>query len=311
MIQVTGSLAFDYIMDFPGKFSDHIMADKIHKINLSFNVSNLKKQYGGTAGNIGYNLSLLKVPVKITGVAGSDFADYKNFLKKSGVDTSEITIKKNKLSSSAFILTDLTDNQIISFYPGVMTDVKTLDVDKTTKLLVISPNNPSLMVYLSKEAKKLNLDFLSDPGMLIPSLNNLELKELIFGAKILIGNDYEMSLIKKRLNFSDQDLLNKVEILITTLGPNGSEIKTKNQMFKINPAKPKKVVDPTGAGDAYRAGFLAGFLNNFDLKTCGQMGSIASCYAVEIYGTTTHRFSLKEFSKRYQENFKESLQLSS
>jgi adenosine kinase len=309
MIQVTGSLAFDYIMDFPGVFSDHIMANKIHKINLSFNVSSLEKQYGGTAGNIAYNLSLFKIPVEITGVAGSDFADYKQFLSKSGVETREITIKKNKLSSSAFILTDKSDNQIISFYPGVMADVKTLSIDKFSQLIVISPNNPELMFNLAKQAKKINLPFLSDPGMVIPSLTNTQLKELIFGAKILIGNDYEIDLIKSRLKLSENELLKQVDILIITLGPKGSIIQTKDQKINVAIAKPKQVLDPTGAGDAYRAGFLAGLFKGMKLKSCGQMGATASCYAIEKYGTTKHRFSSKEFSKRYQQNFKESISI--
>lgn len=309
MIQVTGSLAFDYIMDFPGKFGDHIMPDKIHKLNLSFNVKTLKKQYGGTAGNIAYSLSLLKMPVGITGVAGNDFLEYKKFLEKSGVSVLEIDIKKDKLSSSAFILTDKTDNQITSFYPGVMEDVNTLPINKKAKFVVISPNNPKLMVSLAKECKKSKVPFLSDPGMLIPALTDTELKELIFGAQILIGNDYEIALIEKRLNLTDDQILENVNILITTLGHLGSIIKTKQETIKISPAKAKQVLDPTGAGDAYRAGFLAGLEKGFDLKVCGQMGSVASCFTVEKYGTTTHRFSLKEFEKRYQENFGSSIKL--
>lgn len=314
MITVTGSLAFDYIMDYKGLFSDNIMADKIHKINLSFLLSDLKKQRGGTAGNIAFNLTLLKSPVSIFAAAGNDFGDYGDFLKRQGVDTSSIKIVKDKPTASAFIMTDKTDNQIIGFYPGAMSnsaDYSLKDLKEKPEFVVISPNDPAAIIKFSDECRDLKLPFMADFGMQLPMLEKSQVKQIIKGAKILIGNDYEMALLSQKSKVKGQKLLEMVEILITTLGEKGSLIQTKDQKIEIKPGKATEVLDPTGAGDAYRAGFLAGFLKGFDLKTCGQMGSISSCFAVEKYGTTSHSFSLKEFCERYKENFGETLHLSS
>ncbi len=310
MITVTGSLAFDTIMDFPGKFSDHIMPDKIHQINLSFLVNTLKKQKGGTAGNIAYNLALLKSPVSILGVAGQDFSSYGEFLKHNGVDISSIKIVEDDFSSNAFIMTDLSDNQITAFYPGVMNPANKLSLDSIkTDLLIVSPNDPQIMHDLCIQAQNLNIPYLLDPGMQLPRLDKEVLLTMIGKAKILIGNDYEISLIGNKLQVTSNKLIEKVKILITTLGEKGSIIQTKDQKFEVATGKPKQVLDPTGAGDAYRAGFLAGYLKGLNLKTCGQMGSVAACYAIEKYGTTSHTFTVEEFCERYKENFGEKLKL--
>ncbi len=322
MITVTGSLAFDYIMDYQGVFSDHIMPDKIHTLNLSFLVNDLKKQKGGTAGNIAYNLALLKIPVSIVGAAGSDFSGYGQFLKNAGVDVSNIKIIPDKFSSSAFIMTDQQDNQITGFYPGAMSDNQSLSI-KTIQsdLVVISPNDPKAMAKFAKEAKDGGINYMMDPGMQLPALDSEDLKNMVEGATILIGNDYEISLLSDKLQVTSYKLLETVTILITTLGEKGSIIQTAGLSgspsrspgppgrWSIKAGKPNKVLDPTGAGDAYRAGFLAGYLKNLDLKTCGQMGSVASCYAIEKYGTTSHRFTVQEFCERYKENFGEELTL--
>ncbi len=310
MITVTGSLAFDNIMDFDGKFGDHIMPDKIHQINLSFLVNTLKKQKGGTAGNIAYNLALLGTPVSILGTAGSDFDEYSDFLKNAGVDISHIKIIENESSSSAFIMTDLADNQITGFYPGAMKYASSLSLEELqTDFLIISPNDPEAIVKLAKQAQSLNIPYMLDIGMQLPSLNPDDLGSIIKGSAILIGNDYEIALLKEKASLSEAQLLNQVKILITTLGEKGSIIQTKDQTIEISAAKPEEVLDPTGAGDAYRSGFLAGYQRNFDLKTCGQMGSTASCYAIEKYGTTSHKFSVSEFCERYEQNFGEKITL--
>lgn len=302
MITVTGSLAFDTIMDFPGNFSEHIMPDKIHQINLSFLVNTLKKLNGGTAGNIAYNLALLKQPVSILGAAGNDFTEYGQFLKNSGVDISKIKIIPDEGTSSAFIMTDLSDNQISAFYPGAMNKNATLTIPNSD-LVVISPNDPQAMVNFAKQCQDLNIPYMLDPGMQLPRLEAKDLKEMLKGAAILIGNDYEISLLCDKLQVTSDKLLETVKILITTLGEKGSIIRNADEVIEVAAGKPKEVVDPTGAGDAYRAGFLAGWMQKKDLKTCGQMGSIASCYAVENYGTTSHKFTLEEFEQRYKENY--------
>ncbi len=312
MILVTGSLAFDYIMNFPGKFVDHILPDKIHILNLSFLLETLRKEKGGTAGNISYNLGLLKTNVSVLATAGEDFKDYGIFLEKSGVDISSIAIAKKESTATAFIITDQNDNQITGFYPGAMSLDKSLkisEIKNRPELVVISPTDPLAMDNFVAECQRFQVPYLFDPGMQLPRLTNEQLLKGIEGAKILITNDYEMNLIKDRLQLTDDQILSLVEIMITTLGEKGSEIKTKTQKLKIKPAKPSKISDPTGAGDAYRAGFLAGYIRGFNLQTCGQMGAVAACYTVEKYGTTTHAFTLFEFCKRYKENFAKDLKL--
>ncbi len=320
MILVTGSLAFDHIMDFPGNFSDHIMPDKIHQINLSFLVNTLSKQKGGTAGNIAYNLALLNSPVSILSVAGNDFSSYATFLKEVGVDVSNIKIIEDQPTASAYIMTDKNDNQISAFYPGAMTKASSLSLNGIqTNFVAITPDDPKAMVKFAKEAKGLGVEHMIDPGMQLPALNTEDLKEMVNGATILIGNDYEISLLSNKLQVTSDKLVKQVKILITTLGEKGSTIQTAGLpdspsrspgppgRWQIGAAKLNEVIDPTGAGDAYRAGFLAGYLKGLDLQICGQMGAVASCYAIEKYGTTSHTFTMEEFKARYKENFNKEL----
>ncbi|MBL7159152.1 carbohydrate kinase family protein [Candidatus Microgenomates bacterium] len=324
MILVTGSLAFDFIMNFPGKFSDHILPEKIHTINLSFLVKDLRQERGGCAANIAYNLSLLGEKPAILGVLGNDGRAYKKWLKNQGVDVSMIPFIKTKRTSSGFIMTDLVDNQITGFYPGAMEENKKLKIKnkkhpkpeqvrlgadtlkfKKIRFIVVAPNDPKAMVNFARECQELNIPYLFDPGMQLPRLTKKDLEIGINGAKIVIGNDYEIALIKNKKQITK----NKKQIWITTLGEKGSIIDDNGKMIKIKAAKPKNTSDPTGAGDAYRAGFLAGYLRGFDLKTCGQMGSVCAVYTVEKYGTTTHRFSKRQFIKRYKENYGEEIKL--
>lgn len=329
MITVTGSLAFDYIMDYQGVFSDHIVPHKIHQINLSFLVNTLQKQNGGTAGNIAYNLALLGTPVSIVGAAGSDFVEYGKFLQESGVDISNIKIVESLSTSAAYIMTDKVDNQITAFYPGAMSENSNLSLMNSPSrsqgppgrwsadLVVIAPNDPKAMVKFTMECQKSNTPYMLDPGMQLPALSNEDLRSMIRGAFILIGNDYEIALLKEKTDLNEEQLLNQVKILITTLGEEGSIIQSKDNTpgrsqgppsrWEIKAGKPNQVVDPTGAGDAYRAGFLAGLSKGLDFQVCGQMGSVTACYAVEKYGTTSHTFSLAEFKARYKENFGEEL----
>lgn len=309
---VTGSLAFDLIMDFPGTFAENIDPTKLHILSLSFLVNTLKKEKGGTAGNIAYSLGLLKMPVSILGTVGDDFATYTRFLEDSGIDTTGVKVIPNEFTSQAFIITDKKDNQITAFYPGAMNHTPKLNIAKLKhkpSMVVISPNHPKAMMNFVLQCQKLNIPYMFDPGMQLPRLSDKDLKTGIKSAKILIGNDYEIGLIKSRLKLEDKDIVKQVEILITTLGEKGSIITTKDKTITIKAAKAKQVLDPTGAGDAYRGGFLAGYLKGFDLQTCGNIGGVASCYVVEKYGTTNHRFSVTNFCRRYKENFHATLSL--
>lgn len=307
-IIVTGSLAFDYIMNFPGVFSDNIDSSKLHVLSVSFLAETLKKERGGTAGGIAYNLGLLDSNPLLFATAGDDFDAYANFLKNNGVDLGHLKILHEESTSLAMILTDQKNNQITAFHPGAMNGADSLSL-KSIKgdFCVIAPTKPEAMARYVKECKELKIPYLYDPGMQLPRLSDEDLIAGIEGAEILIANDYEMGTIESRIMKHESRVLEKPKIKITTLGSEGSIIKTKKEEIKIKAAKTKEVKDPTGAGDAYRSGFLAGYLRGFDLKVCGQMGSIASCYVVEKYGTTNHGFTISEFKARYKENFSEDL----
>jgi len=327
-IIVTGTLSFDYIMDFPGKFADRIMPDRIHKLSLSFLVETLNKQFGGTAGNISYTLKLLGIEPTIMAPAGNDFSPYKTFLTKHKISTKYIKEHADVSTSSYFVVTDKYDNQIGSFYIGAMKYAKELSPlsfprKRESSFVVLAPTDPEAMKKYVKECRKLNLRYLYDPAFQIATFTPDELREGINGAEILIGNDYEIALIEERVGISHEELRVMVPIIITTLGKKGSIIETRKESIHIKPAKPKNVSDPTGAGDAYRAGFLAGYLNAVssrpglereavktkNLIICGQMGSVASAYTVEKYGTQTHTFTKNQFIKRYKENYGSTLTL--
>lgn len=306
-IIVTGSLAFDYIMNFPGVFADNIDPTKLHVLSVSFLVETLKKERGGTAGNMAYSLALLNSSPLLFATAGDDFDSYARFLKEVGVDLEHVKIIHDESTSMAMILTDKENNQITAFHPGAMNFADSISLkDFSGDFCIISPTKPEAMAKAVKECKELGIPYLYDPGMQLPRMSDEDLLEGIEGAEVLIANDYEMGLIESRIKNQES---RKPKIIITTLGAKGSIIDAGGRKVEVKAAKPKEVLDPTGAGDSYRAGFLAGYLRGFDLKICGQMGSIASCYVVEKYGTTNHRFTIQEFKKRYLENFEEELNI--
>ena len=293
-VVVTGSLSFDYIMDFSGRFADRIMPDKIHKISLSFLVDTLNKQFGGTSVNQAYTLKLLGIEPTIVTAAGNDSEDYFTHLKKHKISTGGITVFYDEPCSSYHVVTDSEDNQIGSFYIGASRYNKRLTIPKNADFVIIGPTDPKAMIRYVRECK--GIKYLYDPAFQIDHFTTAELQQAIAGAEILIGNDYEIALIKRRVTIA-------VPVLVTTLGSKGSIIETKKESIYVKPAKPKNVSDPTGAGDAYRAGFLAGYLRGLSLQVCGQMGSVAAAYTVEKYGTQTHTFTRKQFIARYKENF--------
>lgn len=305
-VLVTGSLAYDHIMDFPGKFSEHILPDKIHILNVSFLVDRLKKQWGGTAGNIAYNLALLDESPMVLAAAGKDFSTYHKHLTKAGVDLSQVREYQSDFTSTFFVITDQGDNQLAGFYLGVMEKAQKLSIKKVpgkVSLSIVSPNDPQAMINYTRECRELQIPFIFDPGQQIPRLSGKDIKDCLRGAKVLIGNDYEMELIRRKTGWSNSDILKKVETIISTKGADGSEVLTKNSHLFVPAVKAKKVVDPTGAGDAFRAGIIKGILKNWDWRKSGQVASLAAVYAVEHYGTQEHRYSLSEFTKRYKDNF--------
>ncbi|OGG09948.1 hypothetical protein A2154_02460 [Candidatus Gottesmanbacteria bacterium RBG_16_43_7] len=317
-IIVTGTLSYDYIMDFPGRFADRIMPDKIHTISLSFLVDRLHKQLGGTAGNIAYTLTLLGCDARIVSVAGNDFGPYKQFLKSHHIDISQIVEIRRVPTSSYFVITDRDNNQIGSFYLGATKFAKTLSIaqalisDKKIQhepFIVISPTDPAAMMQYTAECIEHKFKYLYDPAFQVDLISPEGMTDAVSHAQILIGNDYEITLIEKKLAVSHEELILMVPVLVTTLGAQGSVVETPSQAIHIKPAKPASGSDPTGAGDAYRAGFLAGYTRGLDLITCAQIGSTAAVYTVEKYGTMTHSFTRSDFIIRYRENYGTDLRL--
>ncbi len=312
MICVTGSFSFDNIMNLPGKFSDYILPDKVHTLNVSFLVKTLRRERGGCGGNVSYNLSFFRDDVHLLTAMGRDGKKYKQWLEKKGVNTFYSRVYKAELTATGFAIVDKLDNQLWGYYRGALKKSPLLSLKRIKEKIDfahIGPDEPKAMVTFALEAKELKIPYAFDPAFQIPQIPKGKLFSSIRGAEILFGNDYEIALICKRLKISHGKLLRLARILVTTLGEKGSIIEAGNKRLKVKAAKAKEVIDPVGAGDAYRAGFLAGCLERRDLKTCGRMGSVCAVYTVEKYGTTTHGFTKKGFEKRYRENYNQKIKI--
>ena len=308
-ILVSGSIAYDSIMDFPDHFKNHILPDKIHNLNVSFLIGGMKLNFGGTAGNIAYNLKLLGETPVIVSTAGKDFEKYRQWMDGTGIDSSNIKIIEDEFTALAHIITDKSDNQITAFYPGSM---KYSGGEIKKELMkgafaIVAPGYKDDMIKYPKIYKENNVSYIYDPGQQITSLEADELKNGIEGSLAVISNDYELSLVMKKTGWSEKDILERAENLITTLGEKGSVIKTKKGKLEISSAKPENISDPTGAGDAYRAGFIKGLINKWPLDKCGKLASVVSAYTVETYGTQTHQFSWEDIKARYKNNFSEEI----
>ncbi len=304
---VTGSLAFDHIMSFPGYFQEHILPDKVHMLNVSFLVTSLKRQRGGTGGNIAYNCALLGLTPRLVAAAGSDFDEYRAVLNGLGVDTSTVFVDPDDRTASCFITTDKADNQITGFYPGAMQHSGKVPlrelVGPDAEIAIVAPDDPGAMRRYPRECRDLGLPFIYDPGMQLPRLSKEDLLDGIDGARVLIGNDYELALITERTGLDRAALRQRVEILITTLGAQGAEIDAAGETIRIPPAPAREVVDPTGAGDAFRAGLILGLTRGFPLDITGRLAAQAATYAVEQLGTQAHAYTTAEFAARFNDTF--------
>ncbi len=310
MIIVTGSLAYDYIMEFPGKFGEHILPEHTHNINLSFIVDKFAKHRGGTGGNVSYTMGLLKTQQILFSFAGMDFGEYQNAFEKIGIDTSNISIDKNKHTATAFAMTDAASNQIWGFYSGAADNNSSLKLEKVAKqndFVYVGPQGVSGSLSFIKQCIDLKIPFMFDPGFTLTQISDEDLTLGITHATSIIGNEYEMELITKRIaNFDD---LSSEKIVVTTLGVHGSVIKSKEKIYNISPVKVSQLATTTGAGDAWRGGFLSGFARHLDLQTCGQMGATAASFAVEHFGTQEQRYTIDEFENRYRQTYGSLLKL--
>ncbi len=312
-ILVSGSLAYDRIMDFPGKFSDHILPDKIHILNVCFMINGLKENFGGTAGNIAYTLSLLGETPTIISAAGSDFESYRTWLQKNDIPTDHIKMVDDELTAGAYITTDKADNQITAFNPGAMKFQATFDLDSVKPeetLAIISPGNLDDMYNFSRRYKEKGIKYIFDPGQSLPAWSGEQLAEMIDGAYIFICNDYELQLTTEKTDMNGETITHKTEMLIVTKGDKGSEIvqmqNGENVTIQIPAAKADPVKDPTGAGDAYRAGLIKGLiLKSGDIENAARIGAVAATYSVENYGTQTFHFTTESFNERFKSAFGE------
>src|SRR4030042_1638548 len=292
-IIVSGSLAYDRIMDFPGYFSEHILPEKIHVLNVCFQLNGIKEKFGGTAGNIAYALTLMGEKPRISATIGRDYHRYFEWLAKNGISTENIKIIENEFTASAYITTDQADNQITGFNPGAMKYSSSLDFDRLNPketILIVSPGNLEDMVNYPRACKARGIDYIFDPGQSLPVLDAQDLVQAIEGSRILISNDYEMDLIMSKTGLNRKALLRRTSILIVTMGELGSQIFTLDGEIRISAVKPKRVEDPTGAGDSYRGGFISGFVRGKDVEQGARMGSGCASFAIECYGTQEYRF---------------------
>lgn len=308
-IVVTGSLAYDHIMRFPGYFKDHILPEKIHLLNVSFLVSSLEKKPGGTGGNIAYNAALLGLLPRLFVAAGSDAAPYLERLQGLGVDTSAVVHVADDVCASAFITTDNADNQITGFYPGAMNHAGAQPiraaVQPDTTVAIISADSLTAMQRFPRECRELGLPYIYDLGMGLPILSSEDLIDGLTGAYAVIGNDYELALISQKTGFDRAALRERAKVIITTFGEHGAEIDAGGTVVKIPAAPPRQVVDPTGAGDAFRAGLLLGMTRRFSLEMSGRLAAQAATYAVEQLGTQAHTYTPAEFAARFNESFRD------
>lgn len=304
-IVVTGSIAYDYLMSFPGKFTEHLLPEHMHRVSLSFLVDTMDKRRGGCAPNIAYTLALLGERPLLMATAGEDFGEYRQWLEAAGVDTSYVKQVSGKFTASFFCSTDQHNNQIASFYTGAMAHASELSFRTAgpIDLVIISPNDPAAMVQYSAECRTLGIKFIFDPGQQCARMSGEELAEGITGAFMVICNDYELELIRQKTGKSEADILATAEILVVTKGEHGSSIMRRGSQVDVPAVTPHKIADPTGVGDAFRGGFMKGLAAGATDKVCGQLGSVAATYALEHLGGTAHSYSWNEFVQRYELHF--------
>ncbi len=307
-VLVSGSLAIDRIMDFPGFFPDHIVPGKLHVLNVSFHVESFQESFGGTAGNIAYSLGRLGLRPRILASIGSDAKRYEQHLRESGVLLDSVRRVTQTPTATAMIITDRADNQITGFYPGaLMTPVSGGAIPNNADLAIVAPGNLEDMVRLPGRYRQRRIPFFFDPGQQIVRLSSKALKDGLQGSIGLLGNDYEIALIKKKTGLSKQALVKRAGMVITTLGSKGSLCETPTAHFRVPPAKPTKVLDPTGAGDAFRAGLLFGLIQGWPMQKAARFGSVVAVYAIETQGTQSPKLSRASAFTRYYRTFKERL----
>jgi adenosine kinase len=302
---VTGSIAFDYLMQFPGKFTEHILAEHLQRVSLSFLVDSMDKRRGGCAPNIAYTLALLGERPYLVATAGQDFREYDEWLQAAGVDTSHVHHVPDKFTASFFCSTDTENNQIASFYIGAMANASELSLRTIHEpgLVIISPNDPGAMVQYAEECRAMGVPFIFDPGQQCARLSGDELRDGISGARLVICNDYEFELVRQKTGMGEAEVLQQTSALVITRGEDGCSVYESPSRVDIAAIAPHRIVDPTGVGDAFRGGLMKGMALGKSFKVSAQLGTVAATYALEHLGGQSHAYTVKEFTDRYAEHF--------
>jgi adenosine kinase len=304
-IVVTGSIAFDYLMSFPGKFTEHFLPEHMHRVSLSFLVDTMDKRRGGCGPNIAYTLALLGERPLLMATAGEDFGEYRTWLEAAGINTEHVKQIPGKFTASFFCSTDQDNNQIASFYTGAMADAGQLSFRgvRDCGLAIISPNDPEAMVQYANECRTLGIRAIFDPGQQCARMSGEQLAEGVLGSTIVICNDYEFELIRQKTGLSEADILARSAALIVTRGEQGSLVMTRDNCAEVPAVIPRRIVDPTGVGDAFRGGLMKGLALGLEYATAARLGSVAATYALEHLGGQSHAYSWNEFKARYEEQF--------
>lgn len=308
-VLVSGSLAYDRIMNYPGLFGDQILPEKVHNINISFLIDQLSVEYGGCAGNIAYNLALLGETPQIICTVGKDFAPYKEHLASVGIDASSLKVADDQMTSSAYIFTDRGDNQIAAFHPGAGSLANGPAITSDASFAIVSPSAVDDMIALPQQYKAENFTYFFDPGQQTTALSPEQLEAGISGAQILFCNDYELTLILQKTGWTEDTLMQHVPTLVVTLAEKGVRIREKDGEKSVHAVTVLHAVDPTGAGDAFRAGFMKGMLQKWPLEECAQLGCAVASFCVEVHGTQNHRFTSEDLKAKYKKAYGEIVSL--
>ena len=304
-IVVTGSIAFDYLMSFPGRFTEHFLPEHISRVSLSFLVDTMDKRRGGCAPNIAYTLALLGERPRLMATAGQDFHDYREWLEAAGVDTSLVRDVPGKFTASFFCSTDVESNQIASFYTGAMANAGELSFRTVDGcgLAIVAPNDPGAMLQYADECRALGVPFIWDPGQQCARMSGDELRDGLTGSALVICNDYEFELLRQKTGLDADAMLERTGALVITRGEHGCSILQDGTRTDVPAVPPHRIVDPTGVGDAFRGGFMKGMARGADYETCARLGSVAAAYVLEHLGGQSHAYTWPEFRDRYERHF--------
>ena len=306
-IIVTGSIAYDFLMKYPGHFREHILLDQLGKLSVSFLVEEKQMSRGGIGPNIAYSLALLGHRPVLMGTAGQDFAEYGAWLEAQDIDTSLVRVYPDEFTSTFTAITDLDQNQIAGFHAGAMSRARELsfrDMDRDDiDLVIISPNDPDGMLKYAQECRDLGIPFVFDPSQQLARFDAEQVLLGMAGAIVLTVNDYELELIKNKTGLDEAEILARVGMLVVTRGADGATLMSRERRVDVPVVEPNAIVDPTGVGDAFRSGLITGLVRGYRWEVAGRLGALAATYVLEEQGTMGHRYTLREFVARYRQNF--------